>query len=243
VVEDSRDMTKYIATVLGGRYTVLNAANGVEGLSLAEQYVPDLVITDVMMPEKDGYALTADLRNSVATSHIPVVMLTARATLEDKLEGLGVGADAYLPKPFDERELLVTINTLLESRARLRETYSNAMASGGEAVDNPNIIFLNRLSLAVGSHLDDSSWFPGGLADEMCLSRSQLDRKLRAMTGHSVFSFLMRMRLQRARQMLMQGHGNMSEIAAACGFSDPAHFSRSFKSEFGVSPSQFMKKT
>jgi CheY-like chemotaxis protein len=117
VVEDNRDMAKYIATVLGGRYTVLNAANGVEGLSLAEQYVPDLVITDVMMPEKDGYSLTADLRASVATSHIPVVMLTARATLEDKLEGLGVGADAYLPKPFDERELLATITQLLDSRA------------------------------------------------------------------------------------------------------------------------------
>jgi AraC-like DNA-binding protein len=118
------------------------------------------------------------------------------------------------------------------------------MAGGGEAVpDNHNIMFINRLSLAVGSHLDDTSWFPGGLADEMCLSRSQLDRKLRAMTGHSVFSFLMQMRLQRARQMLAQGYRNMAEIAATCGFSDPAHFSRSFKSEFGETPSQFMKKS
>ncbi len=249
VVEDDPDMASYVRTVLGGGYTVLHAANGVEGLAMAEQYVPDLILTDVMMPEKDGYELTADLRASVATSHIPVVMLTAKTTSDDKVAGLQVGADAYLPKPFNERELTAHIEQLLTSRAKLREIYADALQAGGfddiEAVDidDRDRDFIARLLVAVNSHLDDEAWFPDGLAEEMCLSRSQLYRKVKTMTGKTLLAFIMDVRMKRAGAMLSNGNRNITEVALACGFSDMSYFTRSFKTAFGCTPSQYVKNT
>jgi YesN/AraC family two-component response regulator len=250
VVEDNRDVANYIATVLGERYAVLHAADGAEGFEMAERHVPDLIITDVMMPEKEGYELTADLRASLATSHIPVIMLTAKATDDDRIEGIRTGADAYLVKPFNEQELTVRIEKLLENRARLQRIYSGALpdgnfgsagAAGAEGVAEHDRDFIARMLVVINSHLDDEAWSPDGLADEMCLSRSQLYRKVKAMTGDTVFSFVTKVRLERARLLLSEGGPSIKEVAYACGFSDMSYFARSFKSAFGRTPSQFAK--
>ncbi len=244
VIEDSRDVAHYISTILKERYSVLFAANGGEGLLMAEKHIPDIIITDVMMPEMDGYSFTAELRASMAVSHIPVIMVTARGTTEDKLEGLKAGADAYLPKPFDERELLARIKQLLESRARLSETYSDALFRAGRAQSvsaDHNMAFITKLSVTVNAHLADDGWFPDGLCAEMCLSESQLGRKLKAMTGHTISSFVMRARLNKAKQLLSRRDRSIKEVAFACGFSDLSYFSRSFRKAFGYTPSEFMK--
>ncbi len=250
VVEDNQDVAHYISTVLGEEYSLLNATDGNEGLRLAEEHIPDLIITDVMMPEKDGYAFTADLRASLATSHIPVIMITAKVTTEDKLEGLKSGADAYLHKPFNERELRVRINQLLESRAMLREKYSQILVSGGTSderesaeTEDRNGKFLSKLSNAITGHLDDENYFYDGLAADMCISVSQLYRKVKAMTGSTVLSFVKEVRLERARLLLSKGGQSIKEVALACGFSDMSYFSRSFKDEYGCTPSQFVKNT
>jgi YesN/AraC family two-component response regulator len=244
IIEDNRDVAHYISTILDGKYSLLYAKDGSEGLQVAEHHIPDLIITDVMMPVKDGYAFTADLRASLPVQHIPVIMLTARGETDDRLEGLKAGADAYLSKPFDERELTVRIKQLLDSRAMLMKTYTNALLDGvlvNSADTDHNMAFISRLSIMVSSHLDDEAYFPETLAANMCLSRSQLNRKMKAMTGHTISSFVMRMRLDKAQQMLLKRDKNISEIAYSCGFSDLAYFSRSFKETFGCTPSQFLK--
>ncbi|MDL2322584.1 tetratricopeptide repeat protein [Bacteroidales bacterium OttesenSCG-928-A17] len=244
IVEDNKDVAHYMNTILADKYTLLHASNGNEGLLMAEQYIPDLVITDVMMPEKDGYAFTADLRASVAVSHIPVIMITAKGTTEDKLEGLRVGADAYLPKPFDERELLVRIKQLLDSRSMLMKTYASALFQSGNGNDSHtdhNMAFITKLSSVVNNHLNDTDYFPTELAQDMCLSESQLGRKLKAMTGHTITSFVMQARLNKAKLLLSKHDRSIKEVALDCGFSDLSYFSRSFRKAFGYTPSQFIK--
>lgn len=211
---------------------------------VAEEHIPDLIITDVMMPKKDGYAFTSELRNSVAISHIPVIMVTARVTTEDKLEGLKSGADAYIAKPFDERELLARIRQLLKSRMLLMETYRVALLYSDKsniAETNSNMAFISKLSVIVNKHLDDQEFFPDGLTAEMHLSEAQLNRKLKAMTGHTITSFVMRARLNHAKQLLAKRNMNITEVALSSGFSDLSYFSRSFKKVFGYTPSQFIK--
>ncbi len=248
VVEDNRDMAHYTRSVLEERYTVLFAANGVEGLAMAEKHIPDLIITDVMMPGRDGYALTTDIRASVAVSHVPIIMVTAKDTTDDKLEGLGAGADLYLHKPFDTRELLAYIKQLLESRVRLREkhiqSFLDASDTPGRVPESEKLdeVFMTKLNIAIHLHLDDDSYFPDGLAGEMCLSVSQLYRKIKAMSGDTVSSLVMRARLARARMMLSTGRENIKEVAGACGFDDSSFFARCFKNEYGENPSELLKK-
>lgn len=244
IVEDNKDVAHYISAVLSEKYILHHASDGNQGMLIAEQNIPDLIITDVMMPGKDGYTFTAELRRSLAISHIPVIMITARSSTEDKLEGLKSGADAWLIKPFDERELLARINQLMESRTLLARRYSVALMKGDKqniGHEDQNMRFIAKLSVTVNNHLDDPSYFPSGLSGEMCLSESQLNRKLKAMTGHTITSFVMRARLNKAKQMLSRRNKTITEVAYDCGFNDLCYFSRSFKKVFGYTPSQFIK--
>ncbi len=242
VVEDNAGVVTYIQSLLEQDYYVQVAINGQEGIDMALENVPDLIVTDVMMPEKNGYEVCATLKNDERTSHIPIVMLTAKADVSSKIEGLEMGADAYLSKPFEKEELLVRLRKLLELRRTLQEYYSSFDESGHSpsSTSKPTIedIFLQKLRAAVENRLGDTGLSIPELSREMIMSHTQLYRKLKALTGKTPSQFIRTLRLKKAMQLLKTSESNISEIAYEVGFSDPNYFSRMFKQEFGKVPGE-----
>lgn len=240
VVEDNEEVRQYITDQLQAQYRVLTAPDGLEGLNLATRQVPSLVLTDVMMPGMDGVELCRLIKEQETTSHIPVIMLTARADREDKLEGLEQGADDYLTKPFDAEELRLRVHNLLERGRRWRERFSREVSFRPQdiAVTSTDEAFLNRVAEAIENHLEEENFGVPELANAMNLSRSQLHRKLKALSGKSPSQVIKEMRLQRAKALLEQKAGNASEVAFMVGFNSLAYFSTCFKEAFGVSPSE-----
>ncbi len=239
IVEDNAEVRAYIRAQFEGSYQIREAENGRIGLDIAQQNTPDLIITDIMMPEMDGTALCRQLKTDERTSHIPVIMLTARADQADKLEGLRTGADDYLPKPFDAAELLVRAANLVEQRRKLQDHYRRTLTPFAPAAieaDSMDIVFLQRVRQAVEASMDDEGFSVAELGAQLGLSRSQLHRKLSALTGLAPNEVIRNMRLERARQLLEKKALTVSEAAYGCGFSSPAYFSKCFKDYFGVSP-------
>jgi len=225
VVEDIRD-------TLANAYQVAEAADGEEGLRIAQETIPDLIISDVMMPKLDGYAFSKKIREDERTSHIPIIMLTAKAGDQDRITGLQTGVDDYLIKPFNAKELRVRIENLIEMRKRLREKFSTA------TVIKPNDIAETSVDQAFLKRVLDTI---ETLAAAANMSASQLHRKLHALIGQSPGKLIRSMRLKRAADLLQQGAANVAEICYQVGFSDQANFTRSFKKQFGVAPSQYKK--
>jgi len=244
IVEDNRDVAKYIASCLGQEYKIHFAKDGQEGINKALELIPDIIICDVMMPEKDGFEVCSSLKQDERTSHIPIILLTARATKEDKLKGLTSGADAYLSKPFDKKELLIRIEKMIELRRHLLEKYSSRKHKLKSTLSKDNIedVFLVKIISAIEKNIDDSHFGTLHLSHAIGMSESQLYRKLKALTGKSTAIFIRTVRLHKARELLTATSLNVSEIAYETGFSDPAWFSRVFKEEFGVSPNTFRNK-
>ena len=240
LVEDNADVRLFIADQLRERYQLLEAENGKEGLEMACQHIPDLIISDVMMPEMDGNVLTQKLKTDERTSHIPVILLTAKASQKSKLEGLGTGADDYLTKPFDGEELLVRIKNLIEQRRKLRERFKQDITLKPKdiAITSADERFLNKVIAVVESRLDDEMLSIEEIADAVALSRSQLHRKIKALTDQSPSSFVRTFRLKRAYDLLKYQAGGVAEIAYLTGFSSPTYFSRCFKEQFGVTPGE-----
>ncbi|MCU0352363.1 MAG: ATP-binding protein [Cytophagales bacterium] len=245
VVEDNADVAHYVQLCLQEHYAVISAKNGQIGLETARQQIPDVVVSDVMMPERDGYELCGQLKADELTNHIPVVLLTAKAAHEHRLEGLAQGADAYLTKPFDCRELVLTCNKLIDLRRTLREKYRRNwdVAATAEAIAEPTVPdpFLVRLREAVEARLDDGTFGPTQLAEAVHLSRSQLHRKLKAVAGVSAAHFIRNVRLGHARILLQTTQRNVSEIAYAVGFDDPNYFTRVFTETVGTQPTYFRR--
>jgi len=241
IVEDNADMRHYIGRHLGGSYTLDNAADGAEGLERAIATVPDLIISDVMMPKMDGFELCRKLKQDERTSHIPIVLLTAKAERGHKIEGLETGADDYLTKPFDVKELTIRVKNLIEQRRKLRERFrSTVVIKPSElAVTSADEKFLMKAIAAVEKHMAESNYDTEAMADELALSRMQLYRKLKALTGKSPHFFMRTLRLQRAADLLKKRTGNVSEVGYDVGFSNPSNFARAFKEEFGVTPSEY----
>lgn len=246
IVEDHADLRRYIREHLQAEYRVLEAANGVEGLERAFEAIPDLVISDVMMPKMNGYEMCARLKTDARTSHIPVILLTAKAGAEDKIEGLETGADDYLNKPFEARELLARAKNLIAQRRKLRERFSPAKGGvikptevSATSIDQA---FLQRVAGAIEVHFGEEEFSVEALAEEVHMSASQLNRKLKALIDQPAGELLRSMRLQRAADLLAQNAGSIAEIAYQVGFSDQAHFTRSFKKQFGVSPKDYRRK-
>ncbi|MCO6489483.1 MAG: response regulator, partial [Phaeodactylibacter sp.] len=237
VVEDNQDVIYYLRECLGGLYQILEARNGREGIAKAQETIPDLVVSDVMMPEVDGFELCEVLKKDERTSHIPVILLTAKATQEDKLEGLAHGADAYLMKPFQKEELLVRLEKLLELRRKLQQKYQSAEEDGSA----PEDAFLQKVREAITAHLDDPDFSVEQLSREVGMSRVQLHRKLKALTDRPASEHIRVIRLNRAYELLMDSELNISEVAYQVGFNDPSHFSRVFSHHFGVAPSELRK--
>lgn len=240
VIEDDADMRAFICTVLRDGYRVIDAEDGSAGFETAAEVIPDLIISDLMMPKLDGYALCRKLKNDTRTSHIPVILLTARAGVADKLTGLQVGADDYLIKPFRSDELLARVHNLIAVRRKLIATLGKKALFTPETLQVTPVdqAFLQRVRQVIEREMGDEAFGLETLCAEMAMSERQLRRKVKALLGHAPSQVIRGMRLQRARQLLEQGAGTVAEIAYQVGFSSPAYFTKSFREAFGVLPSE-----
>ena len=241
IVEDNKDVAKYIALCLGNDYKIHYAKDGQEGIDKALELIPDIIICDVMMPKKDGFEVCSYLKQDERTSHIPVIMLTAKATREDRLTGLKSGADAYLAKPFDKKELLIRMEKMITLRKLLQKKFSTGKDKLKRSLSPDNIedLFLQKAINNIENNIDDSDFDTLQLTRLIGMSESQLYRKLKALTGKSTALFIRSVRLQKAKELLKTTTLNISEVAYETGFSEPAWFSRVFKEEFGESPVAF----
>lgn len=241
VVEDHDELRSFLIESLRGSYQVVAAKNGQEGIKIAQQYIPDLIISDVMMPLVDGYELIKTLKNDLATGHIPILILSAKSSFEDKLKGLEYGADAYLTKPFSLSELLLSVNSILLTRKNLllkmsKEATTKTLASPEDFFQEREKLFLSRLKNLVLENLGDESFDIGQLAEMVQLSRSQLYRKIHALTQQTASQFIHAVRLEKARELLLEGKLNVTQVAAYVGYSSQSYFSQMFREHFGHPP-------
>ena len=243
VVEDNPDLRQFICEQLEEDFTVIEAENGRTGFEKAEATIPDLVISDVMMPEMDGFQLCDILKSSLKTNHIPVILLTARAGVENKMRGLEKGADDYLLKPFDADELKIRVQNLIKIRRQMREKFSREMAFKPSRTKAPSASqeFMKRVLAVIENHFDDGDFNVEALATAISMSRAQLHRKLKAITNQSPSDVLRIYRLQHAAMLLAQNAGNVAEIAYKAGFNSQSYFTRCFQAEFGCSPGEYKK--
>lgn len=240
VIDDNTDIRQYERTLLQDEYIVLEAADGKEGLAVALKEVPDQVICDVMMPVMDGLELTEQLKTNTATSHIPVIMLTAKNLEEHRAEGYEHGADSYITKPFHSKVLLARIENLLRQRQLLKNLYQGSKEAEKEIseahLEDRDRQFLKQLQAIIQKNLSDSEFGVEDMGQQIGLSRVQLYRKVKAMTGSSVVDLLRKARLAKARRLLETRSMSVSEVAYEVGFSAPSYFTKCFKEEYGMLP-------
>lgn len=238
IIDDNIDIRTYLRSVLSEKYNVSEAADGKAGLELARKIVPDIVLSDIMMPVMDGLAFCQQLKTDKAISHIPVILLTARSLDEQRAEGYEHGADAYLSKPFSLRLLLSRIDNLIESRKKLNQTWSKGVEDDeiGNISNEIDKSFLKQLRKIIQENLANSDLSVEQIGDEIGLSRVQLYRKVKALTGYSPVEIVRKARLTRARHLLQTTERTVSEVAYAVGFSTPSYFSKCYKDEFGENP-------
>lgn len=242
VVEDHPDLRAFIRRELQSEYELLEAPDGLIGLDLARSEIPDLVLTDIMMPQLDGYELCRRLKTDERTNHIPVVMLTAKSDSESRLAGLEIGADDYLTKPFDVVELKARVSNLLEQRRLLTERLARWALDPNrqpEPVESADELFLDRAKAVMMANLEDSEFRVDDLCQALAMSRTQLHRKLKAIAGQSTGEFMRTLRLLRAAELLSGHGGNVTEVAYRVGFKSLSHFAKAFREQFGVPPSEY----
>ena len=242
IVDDNDDMRRYLRTLLLDRYYVLEASDGQSGWKLARESVPDLIISDVMMPVMDGLTFCAKLKAEPLTSHIPVILLTARSTEQQQAEGLSQGADAYLTKPFSAEVLIAHIVSLLANRQKLKEAFAAEKQQTNESYEQekklstPDKMFMDTLRQAILKNMSNTKLKMDDLGADMGISRVQLYRKVKAMTGMSPVELLKEMRLQRAMKLLKATDKTVAEVAYEVGFGTPGYFSSCFKKQYGKYP-------
>jgi signal transduction histidine kinase/ligand-binding sensor domain-containing protein/DNA-binding response OmpR family regulator len=243
IVEDNADVRSYISEQLENDYKVIQAVNGEDGIIKAQREIPTLIITDVMMPKMDGYQFSSKIRTDEKTSHIPIIMLTAKAGLEDKIEGLETGVDDYLTKPFSAKELKVRVNNLIYQRSQLKKRFTKATIIKPSDVTTVSVDqeFLQKVLKTIEAHYEDEQFNVEKLASKMNMSVSQLNRKLNALVDQPPGQLIRSLRLQRAADLLKQSGATVAEICYKVGFNDQAYFSRAFKKQFNCSPSDFKK--
>ncbi len=247
IIEDNQDVVIYLKTCLEGQYDLQVAYNGKIGIDKALEYIPDLIVSDVMMPEKDGYEVCDTLKNDERTSHIPIVLLTAKADAPSKIVGLRRGADAYLTKPFDKEELLVRLEMLVQRQKRMVAHFSQAFLSTrpaeqeSEEAIQVESAFLQKVQQIVAAHYQDENFALPQLCQKIGMSRSQLFRKMKALIDTSPSAFIRDYRLKQAKELLETTDLNVSEVAWQVGFKNVAHFSKSFQDHFGHAPSATSK--
>lgn len=243
VVEDHPEMLRYLRNTLKADYNMEGASNANDGLKLAQEKIPDLIISDIMMPGMDGYAFCEQIKSNEKTSHIPVILLTAKTTQTDIIHGLETGADDYLIKPFNTKELKIRVKNMIQSRLTLRKKFTlNTLINPEEiSVTSRDRMFIEKTLRLINENVDNEKFTVKIFAREAGMSPSQLHRKLKALTGQSAVQFIRSVRMHQARELLEKDAGNIAETAYRVGFSDPAYFTRTFKSFFGELPSTIKK--
>lgn len=243
IIEDNKELTEYLKGLLGGEYQIVTAEDGSKGIEQAITHIPDIILSDVMMPRKDGYQVCKELKNDFRTNHIPVVLLTARADADSRITGMEQGADAYLTKPFDKKELMVCLHNVLVQREKLRLKYLAKLYEKIPENETDKVVvkFLNKVLKILEKNYRNEKFRIEDLYLQVGVSRVQLHRKLTALTGQSTSSFIRSFRLHKARKLLMESDKNVSEIAYAVGFADPNYFTRVFTEENGISPTELRK--
>ncbi len=241
VVEDNVDVVTYIALCLQPHFDVQIASNGQEGIEMALENIPDILITDVMMPLKDGFEVCQTLKKDIRTSHIPIIMLTAKVDIDSKLQGLEQGADAYLSKPFHPKELLIRLEQLIANRQRIQAKYRSAQLIKAP-VPKTEDVFLQTIQKIIIENIENEAFDAAKLVQILGTSRTQLYRKLKALTDMSVANYINKIKLHEAKRLLIETDKNISEIAYAVGYTSLSYFSNSFSKAFGVSPRKFREQ-
>lgn len=244
IVEDHADIRNLVNNLFSDTYSILTAPNGEKGTNLAIERVPDIIISDVMMPVKDGIALTQHLKNDERTSHIPIVLLTAKAGDSNELLGIEVGADDYITKPFNSKILVAKVEKLIENRRLLQERYSQELVllPKDVAITNIDEQFLERLQKVLDINLVEPTFSASSFSEAICMSRMQLHRKLKALTGFTTSEFIRSQRLKLAAELLKQSNTNVSQIGYSVGFNDHAYFSKCFKELYNCTPTEYANK-
>ena len=254
VVEDNEEIRNYIAESFSDSFEVVTAINGKEGKQQAFNTIPDIIVSDIMMPVMDGISMCRILKEDVRTSHIPIILLTAKDSLQDKEEGYEVGADSYLTKPFSASLLRSRINNLLESRKKLATQFQSQSAPGtpsaldekrtmmAEALSRIDNEFIKKITQLIEENLSSEKIDITYLSDKMCMSGSTLYRKMKALTGLSTNEYIRKVKMQNAERLLLEGKFNISEIAYKVGMNSAGYFRQCFKEEFGVSPTDYLKQ-
>ncbi|KAA6326880.1 Sensor histidine kinase TodS, partial [termite gut metagenome] len=252
LVEDNQELRHFLRSIFAQDFQIIEAINGMEGKEKAVKFLPDVIVSDVMMPEKDGIEMTRELRTDVNVSHIPIILLTAKSSIESKLEGLEYGADDYITKPFSATYLRARVKNLLEQRANLQRLYRDQLtgkSSSPKAEERARQImlsidckFMDRLVELMEKNMDNGDLTIDDLANELTISRSVFFKKLKTLTGLAPIEFIKEVRMKRAVQLIETGEFTMSQITYMVGINDPRYFSRCFKQKIGLTPTEYKDK-
>ena len=243
IVDDDGELREFIKTNFSTDYIVIEAENGEEGFRMALKNNPDIIISDIMMPVMDGIELCRKLKSDIKTSHIPIILLTAKADVESRIEGLDTGADAYIAKPFTIRLIEAHIHNIIETRKVLRKKFSKELVLQPSeiAITSPDKDFLQKAINTVEVHMSDTEFSVDSFNKEIGMSRSRMHRKIKALTAQSTSEFIRTIRLKRAASLLEKSQLSVEEISYAVGFNSTAYFTKCFKILFGKTPSEYMK--
>lgn len=256
IVEDNAELRDFLNSILSGTYKVIEATNGQEGLEQALHHVPDFIISDVMMPVMDGLDMVKAIKEHRDICHIPIILLSAKSSLDDRISGLEQGIDDYITKPFSSTYLKMRIKSLLHQRKQLQELYLKQWSEKGKDSPTPIIeiepekpqivpfdeLFMKRVMEIMHNQMDNSKLTIDEFAQELGMGRTVFYQKLKSIVGLSPVDFIREMRIKRAMQLMETGEYNVSTIAYMTGFNDPKYFSKCFKKRYGVSPSEFVPK-
>ncbi|GAF03320.1 response regulator transcription factor [Saccharicrinis fermentans] len=243
IVEDNVELCDFISEVLHPYFKTVKAPNGKVGIEYAQTIFPDIIVSDVMMPEMDGCELCQQIKNDIKTSHIPVILLTALNSVQDKFTGLSIGADAYISKPFKEELLIVQIDNLIESRKKLSEAFSSGGGLWEEKIADLSMDkkLVEKALRIVHKNMLNENFSVESLAAEIGLSRTHLHRKLKTITNQSASEFIRNTRLEKAKELMSKGELKINEIGFAVGFNSHTYFTKSFKKYVGLSPQEYLK--
>lgn len=244
IVEDETDIRSFITSIFADTYQIIEAKNGKIGIEKAQKHLPDLIISDIMMPVQDGIELCHSIKTSELTSHIPVILLTAKVGEKNEIEGIKIGADAYVTKPFSSEKLKVQVEKLIESRLRLQKHFSNTLSINPKlAITSTESDFLKRLKTVLDAHITNPEFNSESFGKHLHISRTQLHRKLKAITGMTTSEFIRSQRLKLAKDLLKKSDATVSEIAYQVGFNTPSYFIKCFKETYGSTPNDYLSNT